>query len=158
MDLNKKYENSTEEIRRIRKTNDKIQKITYASTKAQKYDHVINETAEKLLAVTYDRENLLIGLLPPSPTIFLCRLIRRLYSTDEIVEGVKEHPRLLLINETVCAGYYSSDTNKFDVFWTTQGIKTLQGQARLQKSRNKKNQVNQNEDLIDNKNDERNFD
>ncbi|CAF4022823.1 unnamed protein product [Rotaria magnacalcarata] len=155
MDLNKKYENSTEEIRRLRKTNDKIEKITYTLAKTQKYDHVINEAVEQLPVVNYNGKNLLDGLLPPSPTALLCKLVRRLYSTDEIVEGVKEDPRMLSIKEAVCAAYYSSDTIKFDVFWKIHGIKTLQGQARSQKSRDKKTKSNQNEkDLIDNENED----
>ena len=36
-DLNKKYENSIEEIRQLRKTNDKIEKITYKLARAQRY-------------------------------------------------------------------------------------------------------------------------
>ncbi|CAF4118604.1 unnamed protein product [Rotaria magnacalcarata] len=138
MNLNKKDEKSIEEIRRLRKSNDKIEKITYTLAKSQKYDCVVNETIEQLPVVDYNGKNLLVGPLPPLPTNLLCKLIRQLYSNDEIVQGIQEDPRLLSIKKAICAAYYSDDKSKFDVFCATQGIKSIHGQARSQKSRNKK--------------------
>ncbi|CAF4028501.1 unnamed protein product, partial [Rotaria magnacalcarata] len=109
MNLNKKYEKSIEEIRRLRKSNDKIEKITYTLAKSQKYDCVVNETIEQLPVVDYNGKNLLVGPLPPLPTNLLCKLIRQLYSNDEIVQGIQEDPRLLSIKKAICAAYYSDD-------------------------------------------------
>ena len=39
-------------------------------------------------------EKLFLGPLPPSPTILLRRLIRQLYSNDEIVQGIKHDSHL----------------------------------------------------------------
>ncbi|CAF2130429.1 unnamed protein product [Rotaria magnacalcarata] len=114
MNLNKKDEKSIEEIRRLRKSNDKIEKITYTLAKSQKYDCVVNETIEQLPVVDYNGKNLLVGPLPPLPTNLLCKLIRQLYSNDEIVQGIQEDPRLLSIKKAICAAYYSDDKNLFN--------------------------------------------
>ncbi len=37
MDLNKRYENSLDKIRQLRKSNEKIEKFTYSLAKAHKY-------------------------------------------------------------------------------------------------------------------------
>ncbi len=44
-----------------------------------------------------------------------------------------------LLKEAICAASYSDDSTKFGVFWHANGIKSLKGQARSQRSRDKKN-------------------
>jgi DNA repair ATPase RecN len=57
MDLNKKYENGLDEIGQLRKSNEKIEKITYSSAKSHKYvssdTHSIYSNCECVLLRCY---------------------------------------------------------------------------------------------------------
>jgi len=72
------------------------------------------------------------------PTEFLCRLIRKVYSTNEIVAGITRDERLDRIKETVADRYFSDDPERFEAFWTKEAHQSILGQARAQRCRDKK--------------------
>jgi len=72
------------------------------------------------------------------PTEFLCRLIRKVYSTNEIVAGITRDERLDRIKETVADRYFSDDPERFEAFWAKEAHQSILGQARAQRCRDKK--------------------
>jgi hypothetical protein len=72
------------------------------------------------------------------PTEFLCRLIRKVYSTNEIVAGITHDERLDRIKEAVADRYFPGEPERFESFWTREAHQSILGQARAQRCRDKK--------------------
>jgi len=72
------------------------------------------------------------------PTEFLCRLIRKVYSTNEIVAGITPDERLDRIKEAVADRYFSDEPERFESFWAREAHQSILGQARAQRCREKK--------------------
>ncbi|CAF0946337.1 unnamed protein product [Adineta steineri] len=72
------------------------------------------------------------------PTDFLCRLIRKAYSTDEIAAGITPDERLDRIKEAVAGRYFYDEPEQFETFWTKDAHQSILGQARAQRCRERK--------------------
>ncbi|CAF3363978.1 unnamed protein product [Rotaria sp. Silwood1] len=72
------------------------------------------------------------------PTEFLCRLIRKVYSTNEIVAGINPDERLDRIKEAVADRYFPDEPERFETFWAREAHQSILGQARAQRCRDKK--------------------
>jgi len=72
------------------------------------------------------------------PTEFLCRLIRKVYSTNEIVAGISPDERLDRIKEAVADRYFAGEPERFETFWVREAHQSILGQARAQRCRDKK--------------------
>lgn len=88
------------------------------------------------------------------PTEFLCRLIRKVYSTNEIVAGISADERLDRIKgsiaslhthcndhrclEAVADRYFPEDRDRLEIFWAREAHQSILGQARAQRCRDKK--------------------
>ncbi|CAF0798816.1 unnamed protein product [Rotaria sordida] len=72
------------------------------------------------------------------PTEFLCRLIRKVYSTNEIVAGINPDERLDRIKEAVADRYFPDEPERFETFWSREAHQSILGQARAQRCRDKK--------------------
>ncbi|CAF4770341.1 unnamed protein product [Rotaria sp. Silwood1] len=106
-----------------------------------------SSSSEPLEPVIFNDHNLLDDVdMNLKPTAFLCKLVRRLYTVQEIENGVAHDERMLKIKQAVRAAYYSNDFVKFDIFRKTQGHISVQGQKRSQnyRTRHRNDHVNLN--------------
>ncbi|CAF1489580.1 unnamed protein product [Rotaria sordida] len=94
---------------------------------------------EQFSPVDYKGQNLFEDFdMNYTPTMFLCKLVRRLYTTEEIEERVVHDDRMTAIKKAVRIAYYPDEQVKFNLFWGTEAHLSLQGQRRAQKSRTRK--------------------
>ncbi|CAF3384668.1 unnamed protein product [Rotaria sp. Silwood2] len=122
-------ENNVGKMKKIMKTQDKTQKIVYRLAYGHKYTAVTippsSEQSEPVVSVKvlirpfnklsdvlqrFNGINLSEGAdLEKRPTGFLCKLIRRLYTADEIEKGIVQDERITAIKESIRKSYYSDD-------------------------------------------------
>ncbi|CAF1251862.1 unnamed protein product [Rotaria sordida] len=94
---------------------------------------------EQFSPVDYKGQNLFEDFdMNYTPTMFLCKLVRRLYTTEEIEKRVVHDDRMTAIKKAVRIAYYPDEQVKFNLFWGTEAHLSLQGQRRAQKFRTRK--------------------
>ncbi|CAF2795119.1 unnamed protein product [Rotaria sp. Silwood2] len=130
-------EDNREQSKKLFKKHEKTQKVVCKVAQAQNLIVPTNSSSsEPLEPVIFNDQNLLDDVdTDQTPTVFLCKLVRRLYTVQEIENGVAHDERMLKIKQAVRAAYYSNDSVKFAIFWKTQGHISLQGQKRSQNYR-----------------------
>ena len=60
----------------------------------------------------HEGKNFLSGPIPTTPTALLCKLVRQLYSNEEIVQGIQEGERLASIK---CESFIPSICSEFSL-------------------------------------------
>ncbi|CAF4825794.1 unnamed protein product [Rotaria sp. Silwood1] len=141
-------EENREQSKKLFKKQEKTQKVVCKVAHGQNLAVPTNSSSsEPLEPVIFNDHNLLDDVdMNLKPTAFLCKLVRRLYTVQEIENGVAHDERMLKIKQAVRAAYYSNDFVKFDIFWKTQGHISVQGQKRSQnyRTRHRNDHVNLN--------------
>ncbi|CAF3888657.1 unnamed protein product [Rotaria sordida] len=119
------------------KSNEKIQKMMISLLHANKPDQVSANKPVELSIYKYKEKNLFDSISPNlSITAIHCKLIRKLYSEEEIINGEAlkvEDERFEIVKE------------KFNRFWKRVGAKHVGGQKRAARSRSKKARRNEDE-------------
>ncbi|CAF5031931.1 unnamed protein product, partial [Rotaria magnacalcarata] len=138
----------TEGLRVLNKTTSQSQKYMRQLIKSIKVDVTPNKCASQpqLPVYMHNEQNLFSSISSDLPiTTILCRVIRKLYSTEEIENGIAENEhdeRFQIVKNAMVAAFFVDEPVKFDIFWQQIGKKHIGGQKRAQKRRNKKLKTN----------------
>ncbi|CAF3349360.1 unnamed protein product [Rotaria sp. Silwood2] len=130
------------EIRTLNYTTNQILKIARQSLKDQELFPTSQPTS-KLTPVFWNGENLIENTRTPLPTTFLCNLVRKMYTTDEIKSRVPQlksqagDERLEKIKECLVQLYFSQNPSLINTFMKSKGHDSLYWQERSQRSRDK---------------------
>ncbi|CAF2889213.1 unnamed protein product [Rotaria sp. Silwood2] len=133
-------------LQALRKSHNKIQKMTISLLNANKLDQVSANKPVQLPIYKYKEENLFGSISPAlSITAIHCKLIRKLYSPEEIINGeaLNEQDERFEIVKAMIAAFFENEPEKFKRFWDGVGGKHIGGQKRAARSRSKKARRNQ---------------
>ncbi|CAF1489142.1 unnamed protein product [Adineta ricciae] len=137
--LHTKLDDAREAIRLLndqqQKSNKKLNQISHIkNNNFQGYD-----TPKRFPIIEFNGKNLMIHHQPPNqPALFMCKLIRDLYTDDEIEAGIADDDLLDAIKNAVEAAYFHAEPKQFEFWWWDEGKKSRAGQRRKQRSTNKK--------------------
>ncbi|CAF3094922.1 unnamed protein product, partial [Rotaria sp. Silwood2] len=131
------------EMRSLQCKTDKLIKIALTSAKNDQ-DFLTTKPKVKPNPIMWNKENLLDKPRAPLPTTYLCYLVRKMYTADEIKNKVPQQPpedddddRMAKIKECLVALYFSHEPSLIDDFMSTRGHISLYAQERTKKSRDK---------------------
>ncbi|CAF1103540.1 unnamed protein product [Rotaria sordida] len=125
----------------LRKSNEKIQKMMISLLHANKPDQVSANKPVELSIYKYKEKNLFDSISPNlSITAIHCKLIRKLYSEEEIINGeaLKVEDERFEIVKAMIAAFFENEPEKFNRFWKRVGTKHVGGQKLAARSRSKK--------------------
>ncbi|CAM4834770.1 unnamed protein product [Rotaria magnacalcarata] len=114
------------EVRTLQSKTDKLLKIALVSVKNQQEPKTTKPKA-KLNPVLWNDQNLLAKPRTPSATTYLCHLVGKIYTSDEIKNKIPQLPPQDNDNAFVQL-YFSHDPPLFVEFMDTKGKESLYGQ------------------------------
>ncbi|CAF2922198.1 unnamed protein product [Rotaria sp. Silwood2] len=144
----KQQELIVDDLQSLRKSNKKLQEMTVVLIHANQLEQVSAKKPIELPIYKYKEKNLFDSISPDlSITGIHCKLIRKLYSEEEIINGEAKHEEdeRFDVVKAMVAAFFENKPEKFDSYWKHVGSKHVGGQKRAARSRSKKARRNQDE-------------
>ncbi|CAF1224133.1 unnamed protein product [Rotaria magnacalcarata] len=127
------------EMSTLQTKTDKLLKMFLVSSRKEQ-EMATTRPKSKPNPILWENQNLLEKGRTPLPTTYMCHLVRKMYSADEIKNKVPQLPpkegdeRLNKIKECLITLYFSHDPSLIDEFMSTKGHDSLYGQERTKKA------------------------
>ncbi|CAF1388883.1 unnamed protein product [Rotaria sordida] len=145
----KQQELIVDDLQLLRKSNKKLQEMTASLIRTNQLEQVSAKKPIELPIYNYKEKNLFDSISSDlSITGIHCKLIRKLYSEEEIINGEaknEEDKRFDIVKGAMIAAFFENKPEKFDSYWKHVGSKHVGGQKRAARSRSKKARRNQDE-------------
>ncbi|CAF0831367.1 unnamed protein product [Rotaria sordida] len=140
----KQQELIVDDLQVLRKSNKKLQEMTISLIHANQLDQVsANKPVELPIYVKIQGKNLFDSISPDlSTTAIHCKLIRKLYSAEEVINGEaldKEDERFDIVKGAMIAAFFENEPEKFNCYWEKVGAKHI-GEQKTGFPKSKRNQ------------------